>query len=96
MPFCPIIQEGKIKLYEPRFFPRLTFPLPAAAAAPQGRLWPRHEEDRKAFAAAGFDPARVLTTNDLCSGQEVRRAPHHCRCGGKRWPSGRHLPMRKN
>jgi fructose-1,6-bisphosphatase II len=37
----------------------------------QGRLWPRHDEDRAAFAAAGLDPTAVLTTDTLCAGQEV-------------------------
>ena len=41
----------------------------------QGRLWPRHDADRAAFAAAGLDPTRVLTTEDLCSGDEARGGP---------------------
>jgi fructose-1,6-bisphosphatase II len=31
----------------------------------QGRLWPRHDEDRRAIAEAGLDVDAVLTTNDL-------------------------------
>ena len=37
----------------------------------QGRLWPRHEEDRAAIHKAGLDPADVLTTQRLCGGEEV-------------------------
>ncbi len=31
----------------------------------QGRLWPQDDADRDAIVAAGFDPERVLTTDDL-------------------------------
>ena len=31
----------------------------------QGRLWPRDDDERAAIAAAGLDPAAVLTTDDL-------------------------------
>jgi fructose-1,6-bisphosphatase II len=37
----------------------------------QGRLWPRNSEERQALADAGFDLDRVLTTDDLVSGQDV-------------------------
>jgi len=37
----------------------------------QGRLWPRNEEERAALLAAGLDPARVLHTDDLVSGEDV-------------------------
>src|SRR4051794_2019895 len=34
----------------------------------QGRLWPRNDGERKAAIDAGYDLERVLTTNDLVSG----------------------------
>jgi fructose-1,6-bisphosphatase II len=34
----------------------------------QGRLWPRNEDERQAAIAAGYDLDRVLTTDDLVSG----------------------------
>ncbi len=37
----------------------------------QGRLWPRDDEERRQLADAGLDPARVLHTNDLVSGEDV-------------------------
>jgi fructose-1,6-bisphosphatase II len=37
----------------------------------QGRLWPRNDEEREALLAAGLDPATVLHTNDLVSGEDV-------------------------
>jgi len=37
----------------------------------QGRLWPRSEEERQSLLAAGLDPARVLRTDDLVSGEDV-------------------------
>ena len=37
----------------------------------QGRLWPRNDDERKALLDAGLDPARVLHTNDLVSGEDV-------------------------
>ena len=37
----------------------------------QGRLWPRNEQERDAAVAAGYDLDRVLTTNDLVSGEDV-------------------------
>ena len=37
----------------------------------QGRLWPRNDEERQELVGAGFDLDRVLTTDDLVSGQDV-------------------------
>ncbi len=37
----------------------------------QGRLWPRNDEERTRLLDAGLDPARVLRTNDLVSGEDV-------------------------
>jgi fructose-1,6-bisphosphatase II len=37
----------------------------------QGRLWPRSDEERQALLEEGLDPARVLHTDDLVSGQDV-------------------------
>jgi fructose-1,6-bisphosphatase II len=37
----------------------------------QGKLWPRNDEERQALADAGLDPDRVLTTDDLVSGDDV-------------------------
>lgn len=37
----------------------------------QGRLWPRSEDERQKLLAAGLDPARVLHTDDLVSGEDV-------------------------
>lgn len=37
----------------------------------QGRLWPRNDEERRAAIDAGYDLDRVLTTEDLCGGDEV-------------------------
>ena len=37
----------------------------------QGRLWPRNDEERKAAIDAGYDLAKVLTTNDLVSSDEA-------------------------
>ena len=39
--------------------------------AMQGRLWPRNDDERRRLADAGLDPARVLTTEDLVSGENV-------------------------
>jgi fructose-1,6-bisphosphatase II len=36
-----------------------------------GRLWPRNEDERTAALDAGYDLDRVLTTDDLVSGDEV-------------------------
>jgi len=37
----------------------------------QGRLWPRNDEERKAAIGAGYDLSKVLTTEDLCGGEEA-------------------------
>ena len=37
----------------------------------QGRLWPRNDDERQRLLDAGLDPARVLHTNDLVSGEDV-------------------------
>jgi fructose-1,6-bisphosphatase II len=37
----------------------------------QGRLWPRSDDERQELLDAGLDPARVLRTNDLVSGEDV-------------------------
>ena len=37
----------------------------------QGRLWPRNEEERDAAIQAGYDLDKVLTTDDLVSGDDV-------------------------
>ena len=37
----------------------------------QGKLWPRTDEERQALVAAGFDPERVLMTDDLVSSDDV-------------------------
>ena len=37
----------------------------------QGRLWPRTEEERDAAVQAGYDLDKVLTTDDLVSGDDV-------------------------
>jgi fructose-1,6-bisphosphatase II len=37
----------------------------------QGRLWPRNDEERQQLLDAGLDPARVLRTGDLVSGEDV-------------------------
>jgi fructose-1,6-bisphosphatase II len=37
----------------------------------QGRLWPRNEDERQRLLDAGLDPARVLRTDDLVSGEDV-------------------------
>jgi fructose-1,6-bisphosphatase II len=37
----------------------------------QGRLWPRNDDERQQLLDAGLDPARVLHTNDLVSGEDV-------------------------
>jgi fructose-1,6-bisphosphatase II len=37
----------------------------------QGRLWPRNESERQQLLAQGLDPARVLHTADLVSGEDV-------------------------
>ena len=37
----------------------------------QGRLWPRSDDERQQLLDAGLDPARVLHTDDLVSGEDV-------------------------
>jgi fructose-1,6-bisphosphatase II len=37
----------------------------------QARLWPRNDDERQSLLDAGLDPARVLRTDDLVSGQDV-------------------------
>jgi fructose-1,6-bisphosphatase II len=37
----------------------------------QGKLWPRNQEERHELLEAGFDLDRVLTTDDLVSGEDV-------------------------
>ena len=37
----------------------------------QGRLWPRSDEERAQLLVEGFDPERVLFTNDLVRGEDV-------------------------
>jgi fructose-1,6-bisphosphatase II len=37
----------------------------------QGKLWPRDDGERQQLVDAGLDPERVLTTDDLVSGQDV-------------------------
>jgi fructose-1,6-bisphosphatase II len=37
----------------------------------QGKLWPRTDEERQALIDAGYDPERVLTTDDLVAGDDV-------------------------
>jgi fructose-1,6-bisphosphatase II len=39
--------------------------------AMQGRLWPRDDDERQKLVDAGYDPDRVLTTDDLVSGEDV-------------------------
>jgi fructose-1,6-bisphosphatase II len=36
-----------------------------------GRLWPRNDEERSAAIDAGYDLERILTADDLCSGEDV-------------------------
>ncbi|MDF2749430.1 MAG: glpX [Gaiellaceae bacterium] len=42
-----------------------------AGGAIQAKLWPRNEAERQALVEAGYDLERVLTTDDLVSGQDV-------------------------
>src|SRR5712692_1372646 len=37
----------------------------------QGRLWPRDDAERQQLVDAGFDPARVLHTDNLVAGEDV-------------------------
>jgi fructose-1,6-bisphosphatase II len=36
-----------------------------------GRLWPRDDDERRAALEAGYEIDRVLSTSDLCSGEDV-------------------------
>src|SRR6201986_1854838 len=36
-----------------------------------GRLWPRNDEERSAAVNEGYDLDKILTANDLCSGEDV-------------------------
>lgn len=45
--------------------------LKCLGGAIQGRLWPRNEDERATLRDQGFDLDRVLTTDDLVSGQDV-------------------------
>jgi fructose-1,6-bisphosphatase II len=36
-----------------------------------GRLWPRDDGERQAAIDAGYDLDRILTADDLCSGEDV-------------------------
>jgi fructose-1,6-bisphosphatase II len=37
----------------------------------QGRLWPRHEEDKQKLLAAGYDLTRILYQDDMVKGDDV-------------------------
>jgi fructose-1,6-bisphosphatase II len=37
----------------------------------QGKLWPRDDEERQTLVDDGYDPDRVLTTDDLVAGEDV-------------------------
>jgi fructose-1,6-bisphosphatase II len=37
----------------------------------QGKLWPRNDDERQRAIDEGYDLSRVLTTNDLVSGEDV-------------------------
>jgi fructose-1,6-bisphosphatase II len=37
----------------------------------QAKLWPRNDDERRQLSDAGLDPERVLTTDDLVTGQDV-------------------------
>jgi fructose-1,6-bisphosphatase II len=45
--------------------------LKCVGGAIQGRLWPKDDEEREKAIGAGHDLSRVLTTNDLVSGDNV-------------------------
>ena len=45
--------------------------LKCLGGAIQGRLWPRNDDERRAATDAGYDLTRVLTTDDLVSGDDV-------------------------
>jgi fructose-1,6-bisphosphatase II len=37
----------------------------------QGRLWPRDDEERQKLVEGGYDPERVLSTDDLVAGEDL-------------------------
>ena len=45
--------------------------LKCLGGAIQGRLYPRDDAERTALLAAGYDPTKVLTTQDLVAGEDV-------------------------
>ncbi len=45
--------------------------LKCAGGAVQGRLWPRNDDERQKLLDAGYDPGRVLATDDLVAGDNV-------------------------
>jgi fructose-1,6-bisphosphatase II len=45
--------------------------LKCVGGAIQARLWPRNDDERQQLLDAGLDPARVLHTTDLVSGEDV-------------------------
>lgn len=45
--------------------------LKCVGGALQGKLWPRNDEERRQLLDAGYDLERVLTTDDLISGEDV-------------------------
>jgi fructose-1,6-bisphosphatase II len=45
--------------------------LKCLGGAMQGKLYPRNEEETRKLVDAGYDLDRVLTTDDLCGGEEV-------------------------
>jgi fructose-1,6-bisphosphatase II len=45
--------------------------LKAVGGGMQGRLWPRTDDERQALVEAGYDPGRVLTTDDLVRSDDV-------------------------
>lgn len=67
--------------------------LKCLGGAIQGRLYPRNDEERGRLLDAGFDLDRVLTTEDLVSGQDVFFAATGITSGWllrgvKYWPDG--------
>jgi len=45
--------------------------LKCVGGALQGKLWPRDDEERQKLVDAGYDPDRVLTTDDLVGGENI-------------------------
>jgi len=37
----------------------------------QGRLWPRNDDERRRLVETGYDPDRVLTADDLVTGEDI-------------------------